>query len=265
MNQSDLQVVIGRSHKRFVEMTITAVVVLTFLVIYYISHLPPSIPILKECEIKPFVGIQQPDSISCGPTSVTMVLRYYGVDTDLASVKKGTWTKWLTVNGKEVGMTAPDLVLRAMEQFKVPSHLSSNTAPQFIMKWISEGRPVIVLLRSGGLLWHYVVVVGYTTDKIILFNPGSGEREEMPTKIFLSAWSFKTDMDGKEVKPTCPICKGVGHFGKWNLGPINRCDVCVGEGVIRDIGPVALRWLEVSPYTAIVPDKPRAILTDERK
>lgn len=241
--------------KHKVELTVTASVLAVGGFLYLLSLPPPSSAFPPECEIQPFDLLRQPDSITCGPTSATMVLRYYGIKVELDAVKRSTKTEWLTIRGKSVGTTAPDLILQAFKRFQLPAHMYTGTAPQFLLKWVSEGRPCVVLLRSGPLRWHYVVVVGYTRKTVIIANPGGGIREEMPTKTFLDAWSFEADMNGDKVKPKCPICDGIGHIGRWNLGPLNSCDVCSGTGSIPDMAKVALRWLEISPFTAIIPDQ----------
>ena len=153
--------------------------------------------------------LQQPDGITCGPTSATMVLRQYGFKVEIEEVAKQTKTEWFKYRDESVGMTSPECIPDAMKHFGLPSRLQQANFNQ-LKYYVSRDRPCIVLLRSGESLWHYVVVFGYDEDSVFLADPGffgisHGPRQmthglnEMDTEIFLRAWSFHGDMQGNSM------------------------------------------------------------------
>jgi predicted double-glycine peptidase len=148
------------------------------------SHVIPNFPL-----------IAQPDQITCGPTSVTMVLLKYGKKVDLDSVKRQTKTEFFQWNGNPIGGTTPEYIEEALKHFGVDADMKGASLDQ-LKYYISQDRPCIVLVRSGDTLWHYVVVVGYDKDRIEVADPAGGQRYKMKTSQFMGAWQFKTDMEG---------------------------------------------------------------------
>lgn len=203
-------------------------------------------------EVKNFKFLEQPDQITCGPTSATMLLKTYGKDVTLKDVKGKTKTQWFKWNGEPVGMTSPDLIATALTKFGVKSKMSRGNLEQ-IKYYVSQNRPPIVMLRSGNVYWHYVVVIGYDKKNIIVADPGSGKREVMKTEHFVGAWTFRTDMDGKDMTVKCETCKGSGRWLEFDLGPLSRCEVCDGTGRSPDLLVFLLKVGEVYPNTMIVP------------
>lgn len=203
-------------------------------------------------EIKGFQYVEQPDGITCGPTSALMVLRRYGKDVTLDEVKSQTKTQWFTYHGKPIGMTSPDYVARAMRHFGVPAKMKHGNMGM-LKHYVSQNRPVLCLIRSSDTTWHFVAVTGYDVDRIITADPGPGARVEMRASDFEGAWSFKTDMDGVPTTSPCPACKGTGRFFNIDLGPLLVCDVCGGSGRQPDYVASLLKAADVYPYTMIVP------------
>lgn len=97
---------------------------------------------------------------NCGPTSVEMLLHYYGIDATLADV-------WREGGIHNVDFGAfPGELKQALNRLGIPSRLlnerSANYTPfDSLERKIRESRPPIVLLRQGDRFYHYVVVVGY--------------------------------------------------------------------------------------------------------
>lgn len=172
-----------------------SVVVTTILAFVWAFNFPFNHP--PSYEVDGFEYIEQPDNITCGPTSTLMLLKRYGKDYTLDEVKDSTKTQWLTYNDQPIGMTSPEYLPIAMTKMGLPSLMLRGDLKR-LKYYISQRRPVIVLLRSGELTWHYVVVIGYTEDVIVVADPGWGQRVEMPVENFLGSWSFKTDMRGNE-------------------------------------------------------------------
>ena len=158
---------------------------------WHVFHHPDSYKIAN------FKFLQQPDEITCGPTSATMFLNYYNISTTIEEVQKRTKTHWLTYHDKSIGMTSPDYIPKALNEFGLHASLKEGTLDQ-IKQYVSQNRPVIVLVRSGFKTWHYIVVIGYDENTIYIADPSSGQEEEMSVENFISSWNFSTDMTGEK-------------------------------------------------------------------
>ena len=225
--------------------SLTTIVSLIWGVNYSYSH-PDSFEIVTWSNF-----IEQPDGITCGPTSALMVLKEYGKDVTLDDVKSQTKTEWIQYDGKPVGMTSPDYIPVALSHYGVPSKILKGDMNR-LRYFVSKKRPVIVLLRSSKQGWHYVVVIGYTESEIITADPGPGKRKKIENSDFLRAWDFTHDMYGRNTQDDCKTCEGTG---KWlnNFGPLDHCEMCDGTGKSLDYLVILLRLVEVHPRTMIVP------------
>lgn len=204
-------------------------------------------------ETTDFVFIKQQDQISCGPTSALMLLRYAGKEVEIEQVRSLSKTEWFRYKEKAIGMTAPDVLSEAVNTLGLKAEMKRGSLNE-LKYYISQKRYPIVLLRSGPTTWHYVVAIGYDQDHIMVADPGPGRLVKIKIDHFLGAWTFKTDMDGREVKSKCPVCGGTGRV---NLpGPFGNCDFCGGTGKVDDVLRFILRSAEVSTYTMIVPHTP---------
>jgi hypothetical protein len=142
-----------------------------------------------------FPLIEQPDGITCGPTSTTMLLNYYGIEATVTSVKQRTKTHWFTYKGEAIGLTLPTYIQVALASYGIETQIETGTIRK-LKHYVSEGRLPIVLVRSGQKTWHYVVVIGYDQDNILIADPGWGERRKIATKTFNDAWSFTGNLEG---------------------------------------------------------------------
>jgi len=205
-------------------------------------------------ELPEFVFLEQPDQITCGPTSAAMLLRSYGIDVSLEDVKEKSKTEWFKYDGESIGMTSPEYIPIALKSHGLPARKTRGSV-QKVKSLVIQGRPPIVLLRSGTKTWHYVVVIGYTETTIIVADPGHGQRRTMATEAFVGSWDFTTDMTGESVEAPCKVCKGTGKWTKGDFGPLSSCEICSGTGVATDVLVELLRMAEVYPKTMIVPSK----------
>jgi ABC-type bacteriocin/lantibiotic exporter with double-glycine peptidase domain len=180
-----------------------------------------------------------------------MVLNRYGFDVELNQVKEKTKTEWLVYKEQSIGMTSPDYISRTLGEFGVKSRMKSGSM-KLLKHYVSENKPVIVLLRSSGTTWHYVVVIGYNEFMVTVADPSLGRKREMLNKDFIGAWSFSTDMNGKSVFAKCRSCQGTGRWIE-NFGPLGICEICSGTGNQPDYGSVLLRTADIYPFTMIVP------------
>ena len=98
-----------------------------------VSH-PPSF------RIAGFPVLEQPDQITCGPTSVAMVLQYYGKDISIQRAKSEAKTEWFSFNKQVVGMTSPDFVRHTLKHFGVSAKLQ-RTDIRHLKYYISQKSP----------------------------------------------------------------------------------------------------------------------------
>ena len=202
--------------------------------------------------ISPFSLLSQPDEITCGPTSATMVLAKYGHPYDIREVEAKTKTKWFRYKGRDIGMTAPEYVATALTKLGVPASLKGGSLDE-LKHYVGMGRPVIVLVRSGEFLWHYFVVVGYDEQDVVIADPSGGRTYTMRADTFVGAWSFDADLDGIPMTVKCPVCDGTGRWTKLNVGPLAICEACDGTGRSPDYIRTLLLTAEIRPMTMIVP------------
>lgn len=196
----------------------------------------------------------QPDEITCGPTSVLMVLQKYGLKVNLNQIKKETHTEWFSYDEKRFGMTSPEMIPLSMKKFGVSGKLIVGNLHQ-LKYHVSQNKPVIVLLRSGKYTWHYVVVIGYDSNCISIADPANGTSYKIPIEDFVSSWNFRTTMQGYAVTNLCFTCKGTGQWTEFNVGPLSFCEVCNGTGFEPDYVGSLVKTAEVFPNSMIVPDK----------
>lgn len=145
-----------------------------------------------------FPVLQQPDNISCGPTSALMVLKHYKIDVTLDEVKAHSKTKWFEIQGKIYGMTAPDYLKYSLNQFGIKSKLTRGNL-KYLKIQLFKNKPTIILLRSGNKFWHYVVAIGYNQKEIIIADPADAKIKFIKNNDFLSAWKFDGDLEGNEL------------------------------------------------------------------
>jgi len=214
---------------------------------FVIGSFPPTY------EIKDFPLFAQPDGISCGPSSLKMLLEHYEKPLDLEEIRKKTKTDYYVKDDIEIGGTTPEYMAIALKHFDVPATMM--TADIERLKWyVSQDRPPVALVRSGNKYWHWVVVVGYTEDTVITADPGAGQREILPTKQFENAWNFTSDLSGTDLTKKCRVCGGSGKIN--NLGPFGVCDWCGGSGILPDWYWILVVLGEAKGYIIIVPDNP---------
>ena len=185
------------------------------------QHVPPH---PQAFCIQGFPLIAQPDDISCGPTSCTMLLHYLDKPIDVPQAKKIANTVWLTYHGKEIGMTLPKGIAAILQSTGVPAQVKHGNI-ELLKYHISKNKPPIVLIRSGYKTWHYVVAIGYTKDSIIVADPGGGIIETMPQQRFVGAWKFTHDMSGEkmpDIDPYFEIVRLADVYGGTFIVPNHR-------------------------------------------
>tara|TARA_Y100000034_G_scaffold43496_3_gene53075 strand:- start:8202 stop:8834 length:633 start_codon:yes stop_codon:yes gene_type:complete len=181
-------------------MTFGNQIILAILAVIAVSVVTYNSPIFsgnpEKHSIEDFPLVEQPDQITCGPTSALMLLKYYGNDTiTLEEVKAKSKTHWFDYGGSPIGMTAPDVLAGALAQLGLPCEMMKGSFSN-LHYFISKNRPCIVLVRSGEYTWHYVVAIGYDKKCVTVADPGWGKKRFLDRDDFGGAWEFSTDMNG---------------------------------------------------------------------
>lgn len=170
-----------------------------FVAAMIVGLLPQNYEYPPEHRINNFPTAQQPDSITCGPTSAAMVLRHYGHESTVDEVKELTKTHWYGTPGNEVGMTAPDYITTALNKFGLKARLKNDDLEEVKFE-VSQNRPVIVLVRSGKKTWHYMVAIGYNEKEMIFSDPGGGYHRTVSKDNFFLAWNHDGNCEGEDYR-----------------------------------------------------------------
>lgn len=133
----------------------------------------------------PFVPQKTPEQ--CGPASVEMLTRYYGVPlndaqrrglSDEAETNKG-------VSGAELKRT-----LEQAGYFVAVFPGTIDREPTGILRHLDSHRPLIIMLRSrDGISGHYAILNGYDSERnrVALLDPASGQLA-VPLENFKKSW-----------------------------------------------------------------------------
>ena len=110
---------------------------------------------------------------NCGPTSVEMVLHYYGITAGMSDV----WREG-GIHNVDIG-TFPGEIKQALNGLGIPSLWLDDDSANYdpfpdLKRFIRESRPPILLLRFGANSWHWVVGVGYNDAGDILTADPNG-------------------------------------------------------------------------------------------
>lgn len=136
--------------------------------------------------------VRQPDDVT-GVSSAVMLLDYYSKSVPLDKVEKEALIERF-VGG--VSMIAPDSLRVVLGRFGLQSIVLRGNVGD-LKRFISEGRPVIVLIRSGDFSWSYCIVYGYDEENVYL-----GDSDGLPKTVsvidFENCWSFTHDRFGRK-------------------------------------------------------------------
>ncbi|MCK4781749.1 C39 family peptidase [Candidatus Parcubacteria bacterium] len=148
--------------------------------------------------IKPFQ--ETLNSGMCGPASLKIVLKYYGIDkTEKELAEMTGWNKDLGIDDKGIKKAAKCL------GFKVK--IKNNSSFKDIEKWLDRKVPVIVGWFTRGRKdysdsdvadGHYSVVAGLDDKFIHLQDPEIGKIRKLERDDFMKVWF---DFIGEYIKP----------------------------------------------------------------
>ncbi|MBI2567388.1 MAG: C39 family peptidase [Candidatus Schekmanbacteria bacterium] len=141
---------------------------------------------------------QTQEGSACGTTSLSMVLKYYGVDSEVSDVGRiDDAIRTTSANGPLDSFTAPGDIAAYARDHGMQASVQTDASPEDIRAAIDQGTPPMILtdysdpIDGSGL--HYVVVNGYTempdgSYKYVVTNPQTGEEEELTEEELMAKW-----------------------------------------------------------------------------
>ncbi|MFH1136906.1 MAG: C39 family peptidase [Pseudomonadota bacterium] len=129
----------------------------------------------------PVAFIRQPHELLCGPTSLAMVMAYYGYTGNDEYLDQWSRRPKRVVKFRELAHDAKD---RGFDASLVQS------SEEQLRRWLDQGCPVVVLFPQPWGVDHMMVAVGYSRarDFWILCDPSRGFRK-MPAPRFNTRWA----------------------------------------------------------------------------
>ena len=116
----------------------------------------------------------------CGPSSLRMVLAYYGIvksERELAKLSGATRAKGTRAKG----------LLRAIKKLGFNGKIKDFSSISDIKKYVNKNMPVIVnwFSHDNG---HYSVVTGFKDKNIFLMDPEIGKTRKLEIDVFTRVW-----------------------------------------------------------------------------
>lgn len=160
---------------------------------YFFHRVELPVPSFRQGDEKwgddPLGGVEENGTVGgegCAVAAVAMVFKFYGIDTDpqqlnwfLTSVGGYTDRGWLYWD--RAAWFAPDRVRHVYED--LPSY-------QLIDSNLARGNPVIIRVRLGNGITHFVVVAGKDGFDYLVRDPGAGA-----TKGFYPLRELNSDIE----------------------------------------------------------------------
>lgn len=137
-----------------------------------------AVPSAGPGESVPFVA-QTP--LLCGGAAAAMVERFWGRRAVYAEDYSGH------VRPDEGGILTGDLI-GAMEARGLAVALHRND-PTAVLEAVASGVPALVLIESGEVRYHYVVLVGVGPDDVTFHDPNWGPSRTLPVDRLLEVWA----------------------------------------------------------------------------
>ena len=123
---------------------------------------------------------RQPDSVSCLPTCVEVVLDFLGYHTEASENRRWCYT---TRVGSDV-----DLAIQGLDDAGVDAELLQCDSLERLRDLIAEGRPPIVLFPEGGSWSHSVVVCSVDDAQVTIMDPRAGDYVALSVSDFSASW-----------------------------------------------------------------------------
>lgn len=165
--------------------------------------------------------------VLCGGAALAMVLRYWGLGDALAEDFAA-----LVLPGESAIRT--DVLVDAAQSHRCVAFPSSGN-PDAVLEQLEKGRPVIALIRASHDTFHYVVLVGWAQDRVIVHDPKLGPFRTRPRKEFVAAWAASgywslLILPSPELQ--APSASDSADVSPLSILTPSRCDSLVAKGVL---------------------------------
>jgi uncharacterized protein YgiM (DUF1202 family) len=149
------------------------------------DHVIAGVPLRNQAVDAVYKGVNYASSW-CGPTSVGMVMDYYGINktqSTLAVDCKYTFRE-------RSGTPTSGMVSAAKKYGFANSKETWSSSMDYLREEIYANRPVIVLVDTK---WkgHYIVVTGFRNGKVIVNDPAGGKTSEYSESYFYNMWNSR--------------------------------------------------------------------------
>jgi hypothetical protein len=217
-----------RLSRRFLPFIIAGLTILTTVTVASFSLLHPSAVNAQQVSRGDgYVSIDLPstgnqdDNWSCGPNSAARVLAFYGHNVDYNAVRSAvnqefmlppsvnvpapTWTDPFRTRRVDIRTgTTPHVLRDVMQRWEGNKvRLERGTSFSSLLNLLSDGKPVITLLRVGSIppettlsgTWpelHWVAVHGFNAmDRMIYYTDTDGGRYQISYDEFQGQWDWR--------------------------------------------------------------------------
>ena len=121
----------------------------------------------------------------CGGAAVAMVLRYWGerrvYPEDFAALVDRS------ASGIRTDALTSEVIRRGWQAISVDADAGSSG--EWLREHVDHGRPVIALIEAAPGRYHYVVVVAWTGEQVIVHDPARAPFRVMSRAEFERAWA----------------------------------------------------------------------------
>lgn len=121
----------------------------------------------------------------CGGAAIAMVLRYWGD----RSVHAEDFSPMIdrSASGIRTDVLTAAVSRRGWNAY--PHHAGGGANSQWIRDQVDQGRPVVALIQVADDRYHYIVIVGWTADRVIAHDPADAPFTIMAVADFDRAWT----------------------------------------------------------------------------
>jgi Peptidase_C39 like family len=169
----------------------------------------------------PFVP--QPEWL-CGGAAVAMVMRYYG-ERSVAADDFGR-----LVDRSASGISTTALEHAVLERGWTAVVLAGT--PALIQRELERGRPVIALIEDHPGRLHYIVIVGWQQQIVVIHDPARNPYRVMSASVFERRWLVSANW-GMVISPARPPAPSEAEKPAREVSDAvgTSCDMLVAEGV----------------------------------
>lgn len=162
------------------------------------------------------------EELLCGGAAAAMVLRYWGARQEAAAYAH-------LVDPESRGIPTVDLVdaLRRDRWRALPFSGSAES----VRDHLDAGRPVITLMEVRPGWYHYVVVVAWINEQVVLHDPAIGPYQVLPEADFERAWAAARNWS------LLVLPEGARPSSEGRLDPTDIPTSAVGDGELPSVGP----------------------------